>query len=65
MKNVKVIKKAAIFLMVFVLAFSSLSAAAAVTYSRGGKRVRYTGSKLPKWYYNSKKSEQDKTRING
>ena len=30
MKNVKVIKKAAIFLMVFVLAFSSLSAAAAV-----------------------------------
>ena len=37
MKNVKVIKKAAIFLMVFVLAFSSLSAAAAVTYSRGGK----------------------------
>ena len=39
MKNVKVIKKAAIFLMVFVLAFSSLSAAAAVTYSRGGKRV--------------------------
>lgn len=28
MKNVKVIKKAAIFLMVFVLAFSSLSAAA-------------------------------------
>ena len=45
MKNVKVIKKAAIFLMVFVLAFSSLSAAAAVTYSRGGKRVRYTGSK--------------------
>ena len=31
MKNVKVIKKAAIFLMVFVLAFSSLSAAAAVT----------------------------------
>ena len=44
MKNVKVIKKAAIFLMVFVLAFSSLSVAAAVTYSRGGKRVRYTGS---------------------
>ena len=37
MKNVKVIKKAAIFLMVFVLAFSSLSAAAAVTYSRGGE----------------------------
>ena len=29
MKNVKVIKKAAIFLMVFVLAFSSLSAATA------------------------------------
>ena len=53
MKNVKVIKKAAIFLMVFVLAFSSLSAAAAVTYSRGGKRVRYTGSSY-KVYYNSK-----------
>ena len=51
--------------MVFVLAFSSLSAAAAVTYSRGGKRVRYTGSSY-KVYYNSKKSEQcDKTRING
>lgn len=54
MKNVKVIKKAAIFLMVFVLAFSSLSAAAAVTYSRGGKRVRYTGSSY-KVYYNSKR----------
>ena len=52
MKNVKVIKKAAIFLMVFVLAFSSLSAAAAVTYS--GKRVRYTGSSY-KVYYNSKR----------
>ena len=46
MKNVKVIKKAAIFLMVFVLAFSSLSAAAAVTYSRGGKRVRLVCSLL-------------------
>ena len=54
MKNVKVINKAAIFLMVFVLAFSSLSAAAAVTYSRGGKRVRYTGSSY-KVYYNSKR----------
>ena len=54
MKNVKVIKKAAIFLMVFVLAFSSLSVAAAVTYSRGGKRVRYTGSSY-KVYYNSKR----------
>ena len=41
MKNVKVIKKAAIFLMVFVLAFSSLSAAAAVTYSRGGKSLNH------------------------
>ena len=42
MKNVKVIKKAAIFLMVFVLAFSSLSAAAAVTYSRGVILVQVT-----------------------
>ena len=41
MKNVKVIKKAAIFLMVFVLAFSSLSAAAAVTYKTGNRTVRY------------------------
>ena len=57
MKNVKVIKKAAIFLMVFVLAFSSLSVAAAVTYSRGGKRVRYTGSSY-KVCYNSKRKEQ-------
>lgn len=47
MKNVKVIKKAAIFLMVFVLAFSSaLVAAAAVTYSRGGKRVQLYWFKL-------------------
>ena len=54
MKNVKVIKKAAIFLMVFVLAFSSLSAAAAVTYKTGNRTVRYRGANY-KVYYNSKR----------
>lgn len=54
MKNVKVIKKAAIFLMVFVLAFSSLSVAAAVTYKKGNRTVRYTGASY-KVYYNSKR----------
>lgn len=54
MKNVKVIKKVAIFLMVFVLAFSSLSAAAAVTYKSGNRTVRYKGATY-KVYYNSKR----------
>lgn len=54
MKNVKVIKKAAIFLMVFVLAFSSISAAAAVTYKSGNRTVRYKGAAY-KVYYNSKR----------
>ncbi len=54
MKNVKVIKKVAIFLMVFVLAFSSLNAAAAVTYKVGSRTVRYRGASY-KVYYNSKR----------
>lgn len=54
MKNVKVIKKAAIFLMVFVLAFSSIGAAAAVTYKNGNSTVRYKGATY-KVYYNSKR----------
>lgn len=54
MKNVKVIKKTAIFLMVFVLVFSSLNTAAAVTYKIGNRTVRYRGSTY-KVYYNSKR----------
>ena len=54
MKNVKVIKKVAIFFMVFVLAFSSLSAAAAVTYKSGNRTVRYRGATY-QVYYNSKR----------
>lgn len=54
MNNVKVIKKTAIFLMVFVLAFSSLSAAAATTYKVGNRTVRYRGANY-KVYYNSKR----------
>lgn len=54
MKNVKVIKKTAIFLMVFVLVFSSVSAAAAVTYKNGNRTVRYKGATY-KVYYNSKR----------
>lgn len=54
MKNVKVIKKAAIFLMVFVLGFSSLNAAAAVTYKVGSRTMRYRGASY-KVYYNSKR----------
>ena len=54
MKNVKVIKKTAIFLMVFVLVFSSISAAAAVTYKNGNRTVRYKGPTY-KVYYNSKR----------
>ena len=45
MKNVKVIKKAAIFLMVFVLAFSSLSAAAAPSFLKCFLKITRIASK--------------------
>ena len=54
MKNVKFIKKTAIFLLIFVLVFSSIGVSAAVTYKKNGRTVRYTAASY-KVYYNSKR----------
>lgn len=59
MKNVKRFKKAAIFLMAFVMAASTLNVSAAVTYKKAGKTVRYRGASY-KVYYNGKRVNSSK-----
>lgn len=63
MKHVKTFKKMVIFLMAFVMIFGTVGVSAATTYTRGGKKYKYTGSSYTVYYNSQKVSTKKKPAV--